>query len=66
MEGPSEQLLKWEPFPGLPRSLDTPSLMNDFENGFRLILAEPSENGRAFKVGSSSLSRSVPPTKAIV
>jgi hypothetical protein len=50
MEGPSEQLLKWEPFPDLPRNLDSPSLTNDYDNGFRLILAEPRANGRAFKV----------------
>lgn len=50
MEGPTDQLLKWEPFPGLPRNLDTPSLTNDYDNGFQLILVEPRANGRAFKV----------------
>ena len=56
MERTSEQLLKWEPFPGLPRDLDTPSLTTDYHNGFHLILAEPRGNGRActstiFRVG---------------
>ena len=50
MERNDEQLLKWEPFPGLPRNLDTPSLTNDYDDGFRLILAEPRADGRAFKV----------------
>lgn len=50
MERISEQLLKWEPFPGLPRDLDTPSLAADYHNGFHVILAEPRVHGRAFRV----------------
>jgi hypothetical protein len=50
MKRTSEQLLKWEPFPGLPRNLDTPSLTTDYQNGFHLILAEPRVSGRAFRV----------------
>jgi hypothetical protein len=50
MERTSEQLRKWEPFPGLPPNLDTPSLTTDYHNGLDLILAEPRANGRAFRV----------------
>ena len=50
MEHNCERVVKWEPFPGLPRKLDTPSLINDYDHGFRLILAEESANGRAFQV----------------
>jgi hypothetical protein len=50
MRRTSEQLLKWELFPGLPRDLDTPSLTTDYDNGFHLILVEPGVNGRAFRV----------------
>jgi len=35
MERANEQLLKWQPFPGLPRDLDAPSLATDYDNGFR-------------------------------
>jgi hypothetical protein len=45
-----ERLVKWEPIYGLPRRLDTPSLTSDHEGGFRLILAEPCAEGRAFSV----------------
>jgi hypothetical protein len=50
MEHKGERVLKWEPLPGLPRNLDTPSLSNDYDNGFRLILAEKRADGRAFQV----------------
>jgi hypothetical protein len=50
MERNTEHLLKWEPFPGLPRDLDTRSLTTDYQSGVHLILAEPRANGRAFRV----------------
>jgi hypothetical protein len=50
MERTCEQLLKWEPFPGLPRNLDPPSLTTDYHKGLHLFLAEPRANGRAFRV----------------
>ena len=50
MEPADECLKKWEPFLGLPRDLDAPSLTNDFDSGFCLILAERRADGRAFKV----------------
>src|SRR3954468_1909262 len=45
-----ERVLRWEPDIGLPHDLDTPVLTNDYEHGFRLILAEPSADGRAYSV----------------
>ena len=50
MEHNCERVVKWEPFPGLPRKLDTPSLTNDYDHGLRLILAEECANGRTFQV----------------
>jgi hypothetical protein len=50
MELTSEQPLKWEPLPSLPRNLDTQSLTTDYRNGFQFVLAEPHANGRAFRL----------------
>ena len=50
MTGPVERFVKWEFIPGLPRNLGTPSLIKDYENGFRFTLAECYSDGRAFSV----------------
>lgn len=44
-----ERFVKWE-IPGLPRIVDAPSLIDDYENGFVLTLVEEKSDGRAFKV----------------
>jgi hypothetical protein len=45
-----ERFVKWEPISGLPRNLDTPSLLSDYEKGFQLTLAEPHAEGRVFTI----------------
>jgi len=49
MNATEERFVKWE-IPGLPRILDTPSLINDYENGFVLTLVEEKSDGRAFNI----------------
>jgi hypothetical protein len=50
MSAAIERFVKWELMSGLPRNLDTPSLISDYERGFQLTLAEPHAEGRVFTV----------------
>jgi hypothetical protein len=50
MVAQEERYVRWEPIHGLPSNLDTPSLVNDYEGGFRLTLVEERAEGRQFTV----------------
>jgi hypothetical protein len=50
MAAQEERFVRWEPIPGLPSNLDTPSLVNDYDGGFRLTLVEERGEGRQFTV----------------
>jgi hypothetical protein len=48
MGAQEERFVRWEPIPGMPSNLDTPSLINDYDGGFRLTLVEERAEGRQF------------------
>jgi hypothetical protein len=50
MVAQEERFVRWEPIHGLPSNLDTPSLINDYDGGFRLTLVEERAEGRQFIV----------------
>jgi len=50
MGAQEERFVRWEPIQGLPKTVDTPSLVHDNDRGFRLTLVEERAEGRQFTV----------------